>query len=98
MSHKYRNRDTDFSYEERPSFPADQGATDPRKRTGIIKNTPNVNLREKADKSSKSLAILREGKEVSILDNGIETNGFKRVIIKDLNLEGYIASKFCKEK
>lgn len=95
MSHRYRNPSTNFSYEETPHFPADQGVTEPRKRTGIVKNSPNVNLRESADKKSKSLSILKEGTKVEILDNGIETNGFKRVIVKDKNLEGYIVSKFC---
>lgn len=98
MSNRYRDLSTDKSYEEQPRFPADQGATEPRKRTGVITNAPNVNLRETPDKNGKVLAILREGKEVEILDNGIDTNGFKRVFVRDVNLKGYIASKFCKAK
>lgn len=97
MAHRYRNESTNYTYEETtPSFPADQGATEPSKRTGVVVNAPNVNLREKADGKSKVLSILKEGTKVSILDNGIETHGFKRVSLKDKNLEGYIVSKFCK--
>ena len=94
---RYRDKSTNISYEEKPIFPVDQGETETRKRTGVIANTPSVHLREEASRDSKSLAILREGCKIDILDNGIETNDFKHVAIKSLNLVGYIVSKFCKE-
>lgn len=96
MSNRYRDLSTDKSYEDQPRFPVDQGATEPKKRTGVIKNAPNVRLREAPDKNGKTLAILREGRKVEILDKGIETNGFKHVFVSDVNLKGYIASDFCK--
>lgn len=95
---KYRDESKRYSYKEKPVFPADQGETESRKRTGMVANAQNVKLREEASVNSKCLIVLRKGVRLDILDNGIQTKGFKHVKVSDTKLVGYILSKFCKEE
>lgn len=97
-NHRYRDLTTNDNYEERSSFPADQGATEPRKRTGVVTNAKIVKLREEANYESKVLTLLKEGTSVDILDNGIKTNGFNRVNVNGIKKSGFIASDFCEEE
>lgn len=95
---KYRDESKRYDYKEKLVFPADQGETESRKRTGMVANAQNVKIREEANIESKCLMVLRKGVRLDILDNGIEVGGFKHVKVSDTKLVGYILSKFCKEE
>lgn len=98
MATRYRDKSNNSVYEE-PRHQFERETITPRKRIGVICNAPLVKLRERASTDSivEVLALLKKGTNVDILDNGIETNNFKHVKLRDKNLEGYISSYFCEE-
>lgn len=96
-SRRYRTDVGKEIYEEKPSFPVDQGATEPKKRTGVVSGSKNVRLRKWPDKDGEVLAILKEGTKVKVLKDGIETNGFLEVEVAG-TFKGFLRSDLCEVK